>query len=194
MSRRAGHPLDGPRATSPETDREALVALYNATGGPNWNDNNNWLSDVPEWEGVADGNGRVTELYLEGNQVTGEIPRSWATSLDLDLDTAGVGQLRQPEKAGPRREPVERGDTAGVGQPRQPGMAATRNQLAGRYRRMGSLGNLTRLYPNNELSGEIPPELGNLANLSTPREPAERGDTPGVGQPRRARAGPFQPS
>ena len=63
--------------TSPETDREALVALYNATGGPNWNDNNNWLSDVPisEWEGVAtDGNGRVTELYLEGNQLSGEIP------------------------------------------------------------------------------------------------------------------------
>ena len=65
--------------TSPETDREALVGFYNATGGPNWNDNNNWLSDVPisEWEDVAtDGNGRVTELwlYLEGNQLSGEIP------------------------------------------------------------------------------------------------------------------------
>ena len=35
--------------TSPETDREALVALYNATGGPNWTRNNNWLSDVPDW-------------------------------------------------------------------------------------------------------------------------------------------------
>ena len=51
-------PSPTPRATaaqtSPETDREALVALYNATGGPNWDGNNNWLSDVPsgEWEGV----------------------------------------------------------------------------------------------------------------------------------------------
>ena len=63
--------------TSAETDREALVALYNATGGPNWSGNYNWLSDVPisEWEGVTtDGNGRVTELDLYGNQLSGEIP------------------------------------------------------------------------------------------------------------------------
>ncbi len=51
-------PSPTPRATaaqtSPETDREALVALYNATSGPNWDGNDNWLSDVPisEWEGV----------------------------------------------------------------------------------------------------------------------------------------------
>ena len=53
--------------TSLETDREALVALYNATGGPDWSSNNNWLSDVPisEWEGVTtDDNGRVTRLGL----------------------------------------------------------------------------------------------------------------------------------
>ena len=39
--------------TSSETDREALIVLYNATGGPNWNRKDNWLSDVPinEWEG-----------------------------------------------------------------------------------------------------------------------------------------------
>ena len=63
--------------TSPETDREALVALYNATDGPNWNRNDIWLSDVPisQWEGVTtDNNSRVTELFLRENQLTGEIP------------------------------------------------------------------------------------------------------------------------
>ena len=63
--------------TSSETDREALVAFYNATGGPNWNNNNNWLSDVPigEWSDVTtDGNGRVTGLLLGSNQLSGEIP------------------------------------------------------------------------------------------------------------------------
>ena len=63
--------------TSPETDREALIALYNATGGPNWSGNYNWLSDVPisEWEGVTtDGNGRVIGLALLGNQLSGELP------------------------------------------------------------------------------------------------------------------------
>ena len=35
-------------------DRAALVALYNATDGPNWVDNTNWLTDAPlgEWYGV----------------------------------------------------------------------------------------------------------------------------------------------
>ena len=71
-------PTDGPpmAQTSPETDREALVALYNATGGPHWKTNNNWLSDVPisEWEGVTtDDNGRVIELDLGVNQLSGEI-------------------------------------------------------------------------------------------------------------------------
>ena len=72
-------PTEGPTVvqTSPETDREVLIAFYNATGGPNWKGNNNWLSDVPinEWDGVTtDGNGRVTELSLLGNQLSGEIP------------------------------------------------------------------------------------------------------------------------
>ena len=35
-------------------DREALVALYDATGGTNWTNNTNWLSNEPlsEWYGV----------------------------------------------------------------------------------------------------------------------------------------------
>ena len=39
---------------SAETDREALVALYNATNGENWFRSDNWLSDAPlgEWYGV----------------------------------------------------------------------------------------------------------------------------------------------
>ena len=53
--------------TSAETDREALVALYNATDGPGWDDDENWLTDAPldDWRGVEiDDNGRVTELDL----------------------------------------------------------------------------------------------------------------------------------
>ena len=111
-------PTTGPpmAQTSAETDREALVALYNATGGPNWNNNNNWLSNVltSEWEGViTDVNGRVSGLSLYENQLSGEIP---------------------PE--------------------------------------LSNLANLTYLrLDGNQLSGEIPPELGNLANL----EPLRKG-------------------
>ena len=62
--------------TSAETDREALVALYNATGGESWNESDNWLSnaDMDEWTGVVtDGNGRVIFLRLDDNQLSGEI-------------------------------------------------------------------------------------------------------------------------
>ena len=95
---------------SVETDREALVALYNATDGENWYYNANWLSDAPlgEWEGVTtNDDGRVVVLYLSNNFLSGEIP---------------------PE--------------------------------------LGSLSNLTALsLDTNAFSGEIPPELGSLSNL-----------------------------
>ncbi len=31
------------QAGIPQSERDALVALYNATGGDNWTDNTNWL-------------------------------------------------------------------------------------------------------------------------------------------------------
>ena len=53
--------------TSAKTDREALIALYNATGGPNWINNYNWLTDAPiyQWARVSmDGTRLVTSLDL----------------------------------------------------------------------------------------------------------------------------------
>ena len=57
-------------------DRAALVALYNATDGSNWKNNQNWLSDEPldEWYGVTVEDERVTGLVLNANQLTGTIP------------------------------------------------------------------------------------------------------------------------
>ena len=63
--------------SSPETDREALAALFHATDGPSWLENDNWLTDVPlsEWTGVTtDEGGRVTELDLAANELSGPIP------------------------------------------------------------------------------------------------------------------------
>ena len=54
-----------------------LVALYYSTGGANWDANTNWPSDRPfgEWHGVTtNNNGRVFELVLSSNGLTGEIP------------------------------------------------------------------------------------------------------------------------
>ena len=76
-----------------ETDREVLVALYNATGGPSWNSNTNWLNDVPisQWSGVTtDDTGRVTELVLNENQLSGEIPPQLGNLTSLGAYTSAT--------------------------------------------------------------------------------------------------------
>ena len=65
-----------PPEVAPAQDRAALRRLYNATGGANWTDNTNWLSNEPlsEWHGVfTDAQGRVDELRLSANGLTGTI-------------------------------------------------------------------------------------------------------------------------
>ena len=75
-----------PQSANP--DRAVLAALYEATDGPNWVDNSNWLTDAPlgEWYGVdTDASGRVVRLHLGGrwdseeqewirHGLTGQIP------------------------------------------------------------------------------------------------------------------------
>ena len=62
---------------NPETDREALIALYEATGGDDWLRRGGWLGDGPigTWEGVStDAEGRASMLDLVQNRLSGAIP------------------------------------------------------------------------------------------------------------------------
>ncbi len=139
--------------------RDALVALYRATDGDNWISNRNWLSDEPldDWYGVtADDDGRVTELDLSQNQLSGEIPPEIGRLTDLvDLDLFG-NQLRG-------EIPPEIGSLANMTR-----LALWANRLTGQI--PPEFGNLASLewvaLGINELSGEIPPEIGNLSNLA----------------------------
>ena len=59
------------------SDRDVLVALYEATDGDNWLEIDNWLSNRPigDWYGViADDSGRVIKLNLSENELSGSIP------------------------------------------------------------------------------------------------------------------------
>ena len=83
---------------SAETDKDVLIALYNAADGPNWGHwdparrakrivFNKWLSDLPigEWEGVTTNeDGRVTRLSLEGVGLQGVLPRELGNLSDLE--------------------------------------------------------------------------------------------------------------
>ena len=80
-------------------DRDALVALYNATGGENWTNNGNWLSDGPldDWHGVtADSSGRVVRLSLSFNELTGPIPGELGGLSNLESLSLSSNRLTGP--------------------------------------------------------------------------------------------------
>ena len=59
------------------SERAALEALYEATGGPNWRIRTNWRTDraLGEWYGVSvDDQGPVIWIDLDSNNLRGELP------------------------------------------------------------------------------------------------------------------------
>ena len=68
-------------------DRAPLLTLYNALDGANWTTNTNWSTDTPisQWHGVTtDASGRVTELNLPENGLTGPIPPALGNLANLE--------------------------------------------------------------------------------------------------------------
>ena len=101
------------------TDKAALQALYNSTDGANWTDNTNWTSDMAlsTWHGVTtDGDGRVTELELDGNRLNGTLPTELENlthleSLLLDRNYALMGPLPSGLRELPALATVDLTDT-----------------------------------------------------------------------------------
>ena len=59
------------------TNREVLDSFYHATGGPDWDNNTNWLSTEPlnTWYGVtADSSDQVQALRLQDNNLADSLP------------------------------------------------------------------------------------------------------------------------
>ncbi len=142
----------------PSSDREALVALYNATDGPDWDDNDNWLSDadIGDWWGVnTDENGRVIRLDLSDNELNGRLPSELERLTSLEsLDLSGnelEGDI-----------PLTLGDLSNLTK-----LSLWDNQLTGEIpAELGRLANLQILWlDDNKLMGSIPAELGSLFNL-----------------------------
>ena len=85
----------------PEQERDALIALYNRTDGPNWTLSANWTSFAPlkEWHGVTtDAEGKVFALDLENNNLIGSLPGSLGdltrlNSMNMSLNMGLSGPL-----------------------------------------------------------------------------------------------------
>ncbi len=140
-------------------ERAALVALYEATDGANWTHKDNWLSAAPvaAWYGVVtDASGRVTELNLASNRLSGEIPPELGNLINLtELYLCGnrlSGEI-----------PSELGNLINLTE-----LHLCDNQLSGTIpSEVGNLTNLSVLALHlNQLGGPVPSELGNLTNLS----------------------------
>ena len=148
------------KETTTATDRSALVALYNATNGPNWKDNSGWLSNAPigVWYGVdTDVHGRVTVLNLRFNHLKGTIPSELGSLTELKVLDLWINGLNGTI-------PPQLGNLANL-----ESMVLSVNKLSGPI--PPDLGNLTNSKSlslgGNQLDGAIPSELGNLINLES---------------------------
>ena len=143
---------------APATDRQILEMLHDATGGRDWIDSKNWLTDAPlgEWRGVeVDDHGGVVELRLWDNGLVGPIPPELG-------DLAHLEYLRLSDNALTGAIPSELGSLSSLTY-----LALDGNTLSGQLPpEIGGLPTLEELrVENNDLAGPIPPELGGLASL-----------------------------
>ena len=151
------------------SDRDILMAFYEATGGDNWTRNDNWGSDRPlsEWYGVTtemitpatkagEPVERVTELIFYDNNLIGELPAVIGQLDALEVLSIGGDELLTGEI------PVEWSNLANL-----KGLWLE-GQFTGEIPvELSKLVNLEHLSLNSgQLSGSIPPELGNLENLT----------------------------
>lgn len=147
---------DGPLvqvAAAGATDRAALTALYNATGGPSWTRRDNWLSSNPlsDWYGVhANTDGQVTSLALGQNNLAGTIPGQIG-----DLASLSILQLFGNNLTGPIPAQVGKLGNLEI-------LFLDENDLSGRLPDdLGKLAKLEWLWLNNNegLRGALPVSL-----------------------------------
>ncbi len=154
----------------PQSQRDALIALYNSTNGDSWTINLNWKAaplaadgfalrgTENTWFGIAcnASNTTVTGIQIAGNNLNGPLPAQLGDLPDLSelsiyynpLLTGGI--------------PVELGSLSNLQT-----LQLTMNQLDGTIPvELGDLSDLTIFsLDGNRLEGALPTQLGNLVNL-----------------------------
>ena len=141
-------------------DKPVLNALYEATGGPNWHNDTDWLSHAPldDWHGVDTVmDDRVTGLKLPSNNLSGPIPTVLGDLTGLEvLDLSRNGLTGKIPAAFESLTALTTLDLSG-------------NGLTGEI--PAALESLTALITldlsGNGLTGEIPSGLGDLTALTT---------------------------
>lgn len=122
--------------------KKVLIDFYNAMKGDSWMHKDGWKSDeveLKDWYGITMEGNYITSINLAGNNLKGKIPASLGETIAV---------TRALSEADTRSEETEE--------------ATTRAEES-----QSILGNLKSLdLSSNEISGSIPPEIGNLNGLS----------------------------
>ena len=164
------------------TDRAALEALYDATGGADWTDRTNWktAAALDTWFGVTtDDVGRVTELELGENGLTGSLPPALGSLANLERLSLWGHELTGPipgelgSLANLERLSLASNGLTGpipdelINLVKLERLSLRGNELTGPVPAwLGSLTRLQRLYlGSNALAGRVPGELGSLPEL-----------------------------
>ncbi|CBN73944.1 Two component regulator three Y domain protein/ leucine rich repeat-containing protein [Ectocarpus siliculosus] len=143
-----------------EQDREALLTLYNATGGSEWTDNDGWAtnsSDMSSWYGLSinETGSYVSRVSLGKNNLQGDLPPEIGNLTAVEDMYLGINSLTGPI-------PPELGKLQNLEV-----LDLNTNFLTGSIpKELGDLAVLEELYLfGNDLDGEIPPQLGNLEQM-----------------------------
>ncbi len=154
-------PMSYADAQIPPAEREALIALYNATNGAGWTNKTGWETATPDtectWFGVSCSLslGQVHTIRLIDNQLSGVIPPELGNLSLLVTLNLSENELTGSIPPGLENAPLLRN------------LWLSDNQLTGSIPpELGNNSNLERLIlSHNQLTGTIPPELGDLSNL-----------------------------
>jgi Leucine-rich repeat (LRR) protein len=170
-------------AAIPTAQRDALVAIHNATGGSGWSERANWLGAPGTectWARVRCNQGEtsVEELNLEQNNLRGALPAAIGAFPDLrilflfdnflegDLPSS-IGQLTKLEYLILDRNAFTGPIPPSIGQLTSLKLLhLDGNRFTSIPRELGNMRSLEQLdFSFNELEGTIPPEIGQLSNL-----------------------------
>lgn len=141
-----------------ERDSLALIALYNATDGPNWTNTWDTLRSIDQWWGITlNESGCVKTINLERNNLNGMIPPKIGGILDLENLVLIENNLKGAI-------PIEIGNLTKLKI-----LVLYDNNLSGSIpKELDNLQDLEQLYLNQNLfSGCIPKELLNLCFLTS---------------------------
>ncbi len=136
-------------------DSLALVAFYDKTGGPNWENNTRWLSKSPlgNWHGVTVYNGRVTRIHMMVNGMKGSIPPEIGNLTGLEYINLDSNKLTGPL-------PPEFGNLINL-----KWLSMSKNLITALPPEFGNLKNLESLDLSVNPIPSIPPEIKYLKKL-----------------------------